>query len=831
MERGLYSIQEIAGIINSRMAVCNAPFEIISHLLTDSRQLTLSKGRIFFALGAGGIGHSYIPELIEKGVRNFVCSQHIDVPEDAEINIIRVESGLKALQDLAIHHRKQFSYPVLGITGSNGKTIVKEWLFQMMHDELNLVASPKSYNSQLGVPLSVWNMTPDGEMGIFEAGISLPGEMERLKNIIQPTLGIFTNIGQAHASGFSDLQHKISEKMNLFDEVTILICCSEHKEICDEALRRNIPLFRWGWSKESDIQIIERRNEKTLSTLLLSLNFKNDFNSPENLISLNIPFSDDASFENLMHCITFLFSQHWPTESILSKISRLHALEMRLKLLQGIHNCSIINDAYSLDVNSLEIALRFLTQQNQHPRKTIIISDFWRAGKYAHTFYSETARLIKEAGVNRLIGIGPEIQHYGRLFNCDTVFFDSTNEFIEHFPFNKFQNESILIKGARDFEFEKITSALQQKSHETVLEINLNALIHNLNYFKSIAEPGTKIMAMVKATSYGSGSFEIANALQFHQTDYLAVAYADEGVELRKAGISLPIMVMNPEEAAFDAILRYQLEPEIYSFRILNSFYKAWQNYPADTSCGIHLKIDTGMHRLGFLPDEINKLCSELRAMKGLEIRSVFSHLAASDNPLHDAFTRKQIDTFKEITKDIEQQLGYPFLKHILNTAGIIRFPEACFDMVRAGIGLYGISQLDETDRHLLNVNTLRSIVSQIKTVKKGETVGYNRVAKADKDTKIGVVPLGYADGLSRNLSNGKISFHVRNTPVPVIGNICMDMCMIDLSNVEEAEEGDIVSVFSSSEEIKKMALASGTIPYEILTGISGRVKRVYYQE
>ncbi|MDO9510328.1 MAG: bifunctional UDP-N-acetylmuramoyl-tripeptide:D-alanyl-D-alanine ligase/alanine racemase [Bacteroidales bacterium] len=827
-----YNIYDIAGAIDGELRLVNAPDQIITDLLTDSRQLTQPEGHIFFAIvSERNNGHKYIPELIRKGLKNFVCSEMPDLLSDyTGINVIIVADALEAIQNLAIHHRKKFNIPVVGITGSNGKTIVKEWLYRLMNDEVKVVANPKSFNSQLGVPLSVWNIENFHELGIFEAGIDQPGEMHQLKDIIRPNIGIFTNIGQAHSSNFKNMEEKTAEKMILFREVHKLICCADHEIIISAAIQQKIPVFSWGKHPDADVLVLEIDKKGQTSHISVKLKNTTQHHIAGSLLNFEIPFSDDASIENAMHCLTFLLSEGWPETAITARLNRLHALEMRLKLHEGIHNCTIINDAYSLDINSLGIALRFLAQQNQHLRKTIILSDFEQAGMLADKLYAEAGKMIKTAGISRLIGIGPKIIKQRSVFDCESIFFDTTLDFIENFPFSDFQNESILIKGARIFEFERIHHALQQKSHETILEINLNALVHNLNYFRSICKAGTKIMAMVKASSYGSGSFEIANALQFHQTDYLAVAYTDEGVELRKAGISIPIMVMNPEEAGFDAMLRYNLEPEIYSFRLLNNFYKAFNNYPGIHKAGIHLKMDTGMHRLGFLPEDTPELLSILKTLKGLTIKSVFSHLAASDDPEHDSFTHQQIERFRMLTEKIQNGLGYSFLRHILNTAGIIRFPEAAFDMVRAGIGLYGVGHDEITDNQLQNVNTFKSVISQIKIVKKNDTIGYNRAGKIMKDTRIGIVPVGYADGLSRVLSNGNITFFVHGKNVEVIGNICMDMCMVDLSNVV-AEEGDAITIFSSATDIKKMALAAKTIPYEILTGISGRVKRIYYQE
>jgi alanine racemase len=509
----------------------------------------------------------------------------------------------------------------------------------------------------------------------------------------------------------------------------------------------------------------------------------------------------------------------------------LQPLAMRLEMKEGINNCTIINDSYSNDIDSLSIALDFLNAQKQHRKRTIILSDILQSGRSDNHLYSEISNLLNIKQIDRLIGIGKGISRQAVLFGMEKEFFNNTEDFLDSQSLTAFANETILLKGARVFGFERITESLQQKTHETVLEINLGALVHNLNYFRSFLQPGVKLMAMVKAFSYGSGSYEIANVLQFHQVDYLAVAYADEGVELRKAGIRLPVLVMNPDEESFDSIVKYQLEPEIYSFRILHLLEEALQRLsPNQHPIGIHLKIDTGMHRLGFDPSEVNELLSRLSGKPSILVKSVFSHLASSDNPENDDFTSFQIETFHKAANRICHAFAYPVLRHIANTAAISRFPEAHFDMVRLGIGLYGIAASAIDEGKLENVSTLRSIISQIKHIPANDTVGYSRHFKALTDTTIAIVPIGYADGLNRSLSNGKGHFMVNNQLVPVVGNICMDMTMIDITGIE-ANEGDSVIIFGKELPIKRLAEEMDSIPYEILTGISQRVKRVYFQE
>ena len=784
---------------------------------------------LFFALTSKrNDGHKYIEELYEKGVRNFVIEN-----EPANLlllynaNIIKVKSTLIALQSLSAAHRKQFSVPVIGITGSNGKTIVKEWLYQLLNESKNIVRSPKSFNSQIGVPLSVWQMREDHELAIFEAGISEQDEMDHLQPIIQPTIGIFTNIGHAHDENFINRTQKAGEKLKLFTKVKTLIYCIDQKElqegIIKTGLLKNIDTFIWSRKTNADLQITSVVSDFH-HTKLTGL-YKN------NEISISIPFTDEASIENVIHCWATMLLLGYSQNIITKRMRTLQPLAMRLEMKAGMNNCTIINDSYSNDIDSLSIALDFLNQQKQHRRKTVILSDILQSGRSDSHLYKEVSELLNMKQIDRLIGIGKGISRQSSLFPMDKEFFNTTEDFLDSYSLGSFSNESILLKGARIFGFERITEALQQKTHETVLEINLNALVHNLNYYRGKLDPGTKVMAMVKAFSYGSGSYEIANVLQFHQVDYLTVAYADEGVELRKSGIKLPIMVMNPDEESFDSMLKYQLEPEIYSFRVLKMLESALLRHsPNSQPVGIHIKIDTGMHRLGFDPVEVDELINQIKGRPNIIVKSVFSHLAASDNQKNDDFTRHQVSLFRMISERICYEFDYPILRHIANTAAISRFPEARFDMVRLGIGLYGIAPNAEEQEKLENVSTLRSIISQIKHVVPDDTVGYNRRYKAKNDTTIAIVPIGYADGLSRALSNGIGHLKVRGKFAPVVGSICMDMTIIDITGIN-AQEGDEVLFFGKDLPITRLADEMGSIPYEILSGISQRVKRVYYQE
>jgi alanine racemase len=825
-----YNISEICSVINATATGNGNRNAVIKNLLIDSRRLSNAEISLFFALkGERHDGHAYIKELYENGIRNFVVSslpQHDSRYTDAVFCL--VNDTLAALQQLAAFHRKQFKIPVIGITGSNGKTIVKEWLYQLMREDKNIVRSPKSYNSQVGVPLSVWQITEENSLGIFEAGISKPDEMAFLETIIQPTIGLITNIGQAHDENFENQKEKVSEKLKLFLHSNTLIYCKDylpvHNEITMDKAFQQLSVFSWSKKTRADL-LIGRITKGAADTEIQGV-YKNDF------IRIHIPFTDEASIENAVHCWAVMLFMGYENTVIAERMRFLSPIAMRLELKEGINNSSIINDSYNSDLGSLSIALDFLNQQKQHAKKTLILSDILQSGRNEETLYREVAELIHKKGVSRLIGIGENISKQQQQFHVEKTFYKSTEEFLKQYNNSFFRDETILLKGARAFGFESISKVIQQKAHETVLEINLNAIVHNLNYYRSKIKGDTKIMAMVKAFSYGSGSFEIANVLQFHRVDYLAVAYADEGTELRKAGITMPIMVMNPEEQSYESMIQYSLEPEIYSFRVLSLFEETLKRSERSNGkpISIHLKLDTGMHRLGFEADEINELIVRIKNNKQIVIRSVFSHLAASDEPEHDDFTWQQIKRFNEMSERINGHFSYPILKHILNSAGISRFPDAQFDMVRLGIGLYGIGATSSEHGQLQNVSTLKTSISQIKNISANETIGYSRKGIATRDIQIATVPIGYADGLSRKLSGGKGQMIVKGKPAPIIGNVCMDMCMIDITDIN-ANENDEVIVFGESYPITQIAKDVGTIPYEILTNVSRRVKRIYYQE
>lgn len=824
-----YTIENIAGIINGKIIQQNSETQSV-HLLLDSRKLLFPQSTVFFALNSSHRkGSGFIKDLYEKEVRSFVIEDKgFDISPYPGATFILVENVMQALHLLAIHHRKTFAIPVIGITGSNGKTIVKEWLYQLLQPQFNIARSPKSYNSQIGVPLSVLQITGEHTLGMFEAGISEPGEMKRIEKIIQPTIGILTNIGEAHSEGFKTRRKKIKEKLKLFKHSSSLIFCIDDKEVTREVsvLKKENPqlqLFTWSKNNAAVLQIesIEKKNNLSVITGKYS----------QREIQITIPFADDASLQNAITCWCVLLQLKTSDDIISDRMLQLQPVEMRLELKHGINNCSLINDSYSADINSLKIALDFLHQQKQHQKQTVILSDILQSGKPENELYAEVASLLKQKKIERLMAIGPVISQQQEQFSFlnEKHFFLSVDEFKTHFYSLHFRDETILLKGARIFEFEQIDQLLEQKIHQTVLSIDLNSITHNLKVYKSLLKPGVKMMAMVKAFSYGSGSYEIASLLQFNNVDYLAVAYADEGIELRKAGITLPIMVMNPEENTFNILSQYNLEPEIFSFSILSSLEKyldasGLQYFP------VHIKLDTGMHRLGFEQSDVSSLAEHLKSNNKIKVQSVFSHLAASDDERRDEFTRKQALIFLQCCKELQDVLEYDFLKHIANTSAISRHPDLQLDMVRLGIGLYGIDSDLKTQRKLKNVSRLTTTVAQVKKVKAGESVGYGCEIFLEKDTTVATVRIGYADGYPRALSNGAGKMFLHNTLAPVVGNVCMDMTMLDVTGID-CKEGDKVIVFGQELTIQQLAKWSHTIPYEIMTGVSQRVNRIYFEE
>ncbi|MEO7992126.1 MAG: bifunctional UDP-N-acetylmuramoyl-tripeptide:D-alanyl-D-alanine ligase/alanine racemase [Chryseolinea sp.] len=786
---------------------------LIKALSIDSRKVSADDGTLFFAIkGDRHDGHLYIQELYKKGIRFFVVEHAVEkMAELKGASILQVNSAVEALQKVVAFHRAQFSIPVIGITGSNGKTIVKEWLYQLLSVDKVISKNPGSYNSQVGVPLSVWQLQPQHQLGIFEAGISRSGEMEKLNKVIQPTIGIFTNIGSAHDEGFESQQEKIQEKLKLFSRIDFIIYCSDYLEVENEIKKLSLSTFSWGQHPTDDVYV-QQKGKSYLIT------YKGE------RTSISLPFADKASIENCFHCVALMIKLGYSIEQIQDRIENLRSVHMRLELKEGINQCQLIDDTYNNDLGGLEIGLQFLGNQ-QKKKKSLILSDVLESGLDEKELVEKIKTLVSRSNVLHFVGIGPVLNRYEKLFESGS-FYLSTQDFLEQFPFDEFQQEVILVKGARSFQFEKIIHKLQRKVHGTVMEIDLDALIHNLNFFKSRLKPTTKLMVMVKAFAYGSGSIEIGNLLQYHKADYLGVAYADEGVELRKNNITLPIMVMNPSEESFEQLLAYNLEPEIYSFSILRSLL----HYLQGKACVVHLKLDTGMHRLGFEEGDVDQLIELLKVNTHLHVASIFSHLAGADESEHDTFSKDQANRFKQWSDNISGALGYKPDYHILNSPGILRLPELQFDMVRLGIGLYGVNPTLHDFDQLKPVATLKTIISQIKKIKAGESIGYSRKGLAEKDMTLATLAIGYADGFSRAFSNGKGVVSINEQRAYVIGNVCMDMTMVDITGLD-AQEGDEAIVFGNALPIREIAKKINTIAYEILTSTSERVKRVFVTE
>ncbi|MFT3902165.1 MAG: bifunctional UDP-N-acetylmuramoyl-tripeptide:D-alanyl-D-alanine ligase/alanine racemase [Niabella sp.] len=821
MEYSLRELSEIWGLPNPEIS------GQVDTLLIDSRKIGNAQTSVFFALeGPRRNGHLYVPELYEKGLRYFVVSQPFQKSQYPSAVFFVVPDVLAALQQLAAAHRNRFSYPVIGVTGSNGKTVVKEWLFQLLQPDHHIVRSPRSYNSQIGVPLSVWQMSPQNDLAIFEAGISQRGEMEKLQKIIRPDIGVFTNIGEAHSEGFSSMAEKLAEKFRLFAHCKVVVLPGDDASVRKCAAESGIRPFTWGLQEGNDLQVISTKTDKNDTIITFS------YQSVETTI--RIPFTDAASIKNAITCCAVWAYLGESLDNLKERISALHPVNMRLEFKKGINNCTIINDSYSADMDSLVIALNFLQQQAQQQNKTVILSDFISRTDEEKVFYEKLLELLHTYSIGRFIGIGETMSSLmpkllaEKAHDYKVELYPSTENFTRHFQQASFKDEVILVKGARVFMFEKIVGLLQQKQHQTILEINLDAIAHNLKFYQKCLEPTTKIMVMVKAFAYGSGSAEVARVLQYNKVDYLGVAYTDEGVELRKAGVSVPIMVMNPEENAFEAMTEYQLEPDIYSLAVLQSFEQHLQRegleqYP------VHIEVETGMNRLGFSVEDIAELGSYLKNNSYIKVQSVFSHFVASEDPAEDAFTRYQYELLVGAANQLRSFLDYDFIRHICNSSGIMRFPQFQLDMVRLGIGLYGI--YEQPDADLQPVATLKSTVAQIKHLQKGETVSYNRRGVAKEDMTIATVRIGYADGYSRRLGNGVGYMLIHGQPARVVGTVCMDMTMVDVTHIPDVQEGDEAIVFGPGLPIQALADAIGTIPYEIMTGISQRVKRVYYGE
>ena len=836
-----YSIEKITTLIGARrIGTADAQ---IGWLLTDSRSLCFPEETLFFALSSPrNDGHKYIPDLYRRGVRNFVISNNylqqgnhnfqfsIFNSQFENANFLVVPSPLAALQRLAERHRDEFDIPIIGITGSNGKTMVKEWLYQLLLPSQKIVRSPRSYNSQIGVPLSVWLLNEQTEVGIFEAGISQPGEMSALRDIIQPTIGVLTSLGAPHQENFRSMEEKCMEKLELMHDTEAMVYCSDNDVVSRCIRRMDYHGEKIAWSRsDSNAPFFVKSVKSSTITYI--------YNAEEN--TFTIPFIDEASIENAITCAAVALHLGLTPAQLADRMPRLEPVAMRLEVKQGQHGCILINDSYNSDINSLDIALDFMQRRQISPpelggvrgglNKTLILSDIFQSGVSPDLLYAQVSDLCVKRGINKFIGIGPELSAQAdRIQIAHKQFFADVNHFLASKAFSDLRDELILLKGARPFGFDKITEQLEQKVHETILEVNLNAVVENLNYYRSFLKPETKMVCMIKADAYGAGAVEIAKTLQDHRVDYLAVAVADEGVTLRKAGITANIMIMNPEMTAFKTMFDYDLEPEVYSFRLLDALVKAARK-EGITGWPVHIKLDTGMHRLGFDPvDDMFKLIDRLKHQNAIIPRSVFSHFVGSDSDDFDAFSARQFELFEQGSQKLQSAFSHKILRHIDNSAGIEHFPERQLDMCRLGLGLYGVDPRD--NRMLSTVSTLKTTILQLRHVPAGETVGYSRKGKIERDSVIAAIPIGYADGLNRHLGNRHGYCLVHGQKAEYVGNICMDVAMIDVTDIP-CQEGDQVEIFGEHLPVTVLSDIIGTIPYEVLTAVSNRVKRVYFQD
>lgn len=824
-------LSNISNYIKSEVYSTRREDFLIKNLVFDSRKLSEIEGTVFFAIKTlSNNGEKYIPELYLNGVRVFVVE---NLPNDysnyKDTCFILVENTVEALQSLAKAKRDRFNNPIIAITGSNGKTIVKDWISQLIDNDKKVFKSPRSYNSQIGVALSIWNLKEEDDLGIIEAGISQKGEMTKLEEMIRPKVGIMTNIGDAHQVYFSSIKEKIQEKILLFRNSDTIIYCIDNKEIDKEIQKAykdsGKELIGWGLNPKASFRLenIETKKNQTIITYL----YKNT------QASFSIPFIDKASIENSINAFIACLVIGIDKELLSERTKHLQSLEMRLQMKEGINHTLIINDSYSSDLMSLELALTFLNQQNSELKKTAILSDITQSNIDQKELYLGINKLLIEKNIDNLIGIGEGFVKNQAILTIDNTIYSSTQDFLKKCSLKDFKEEIILIKGARKFEFEKISRFFEKKAHETVLEINLSALAHNVNYFKTKLKEGVKLMAMVKAHSYGSGGFEIASTLANQNIDYLTVAFADEGAELRNNGINLPIMVMSPEKESIAKIIHYDLEPEVYSISILKELIEAKKEYDLldnKKELNIHIKLDTGMHRLGMEEENLEELIDILKANKHIKIKSIFSHLAGADNPELDDFTKKQISLFETLSSRLLKEFDYPILRHIANSAAIIRFPEAQYNMVRLGIGMYGIGISEEDEKKLRYVHRLKTVLTLKRKIAIGESVSYNRNYIAKQERMIGVIPIGYADGLNRKRGNGNGKVWINGQLAPILGSVCMDMCMIDITGID-CREGDEVVIFGEEYSVNNIAKELETIAYEVFTTVSSRVKRVFYQE
>ncbi len=823
-----YTIEKITTLIGARRIGQNDAN--VGWILTDSRSLCFPEETLFFAIRTQrNDGHNYIPELYRRGVRNFVVET---VPADADsgfrnANFLKVTNTLAALQRLAERHRDEFDIPVVGITGSNGKTMVKEWLYQLLSQKMVVTRSPKSYNSQIGVPLSVWLIDEHTQVALLEAGISQTGEMDKLRDIIQPTIGVLTSMGQAHQENFRSMDEKCMEKLQLMHDAKVVVYNSDD-EVVSRCMRRSgYKGQRVAWSKE-DPQAALYVKETVTKGNMTTVHYI--YNKVEEG-TYHLPFIDEASVECSLACAATALYLGLDKEALDVRMSQLEPVAMRLEVKEGQRGCTLINDSYNSDVSSLDIALDFMSRRPDHNgrKRTLILSDIQQSGQQPSQLYRTVSELAEKRGVEKFIGIGPELkENAGEIRIDEKYFFADVEKFVQSEVFGALCDEVILIKGARQFGFDHITEQLEQKVHETILEVNLNAVVANLNHYRSLMKPTTKIVCMVKADAYGAGAVEVAKTLQDHRVDYLAVAVADEGVTLRKNGITSNIMIMNPEMTAFKTMFDYELEPEVYSFRLMDALIKAAEK-EGITGYPVHIKLDTGMHRLGFDPlRDIDGVIDRLKRQNAIIPRSVFSHFVGSDSDDFDNFSARQFQLFDEASTKLQAAFDHKILRHICNSAGIEHFPERQLDACRLGLGLYGI---DSRDNHILNtVSTLKTTILQLRQVPKEETVGYSRKGILERDSTIAAIPIGYADGLNRHLGRGRGYCLVNGQKAPYVGNICMDVAMIDVTGID-CKEGDTVEIFGEHLPVTVLSDILDTIPYEVLTGISGRVKKVYFQD
>lgn len=824
-----YTIEQIREILKAKGKLV-APESKITRLLTDSRSLSFPEETIFFAIKTKhGNGHNYVKELYQRGVCNFVVNSIDGFKELENANFIIVDNSLEALQTLATFHRSQFEIPVIGITGSDGKTIVKEWLYQLTAGNYNVTRSPRSYNSQIGVPLSIWKLNNESTLGVFEAGISRTQEMEKLQRIIKPTIGIVTNINSAHQENFSTMQEKCMEKLSLFRKCEIVIYNADDTLLADCVTRSHLPSREIAWScKDPERPLYIKSIEKDNTGTTIKYNYLTIENS------YRIPFLDDASIEDSISCLAAALYLMIPADIIADRMSQLEPVAMRLEVKEGKKGCLIINDSYNSDTASLDIALDFMERRSStlpHLKRTLILADIKQTGESAQSLYRIVLQYLEERKIEKFIGIGRDIESQSTKFrksDIECYFFNTTEELLASHILHEMHDECVLIKGSRSFHFEDVSEALEKKVHQTILEVNLSALRENLNNYRNTLNPSTKTVCMVKAGAYGAGALEVGRTLQECNVDYLAVAVADEGAELRREGIMTGIIVMNPEPTSYRTLFDNKLEPEVYSFGMLKSLIHA-ACHEGITDYPIHIKIDTGMHRLGFLPEEIPQLTEILKQQSALTPRSVFSHFAGSDSPFFDDFTKEQMVRFDTAANQLQEAFTHKILRHICNSAAVERFNEAQYDMVRLGIGLYGISPIGK-DATLCPISTLKTIILQIHNVPAEETVGYSRKGILTRNSRIAALPIGYADGLNRKLGNGRGYCVINGQRAPYIGNICMDVCMVDVTDID-CNEGDTVEIFGNNLSVNTIAEWLDTIPYEVLTSVSNRIKRIYYSD